>query len=399
MADQEIEGWPPQEGGPGRGGGDGGGGGFRRIQGGGHVHPVVRVAAAVFVAMAVFGAVMAFTGRMGVAMVEAEEVGVKVNYITGSSEVITEPGYKLYIPFVEEVYNFDKTFQQFTMEGDVYRTDNHVPLLDVRASDGSNFRIDNLTIIYEIISGEADVVLHDSGPGTGFKEEWIKAYARSVLRDEFGRYTAVQVADPTVYKQAPVEAADRLNEILESHGIRIVRINTPNPEFDREYERAIEERKEADQEVERLIAEAARLVQLRAQRLAAVDKEKEVEQQRLNGDLAKALLAAQERQILIQKEADVFATKRIAEGQAVLQELTNQARGLEAKYSKEAEGIESRAQALAERGEVVVREAIVDKLLSIDFTLVPYSRDPQPDRLEHSGARTVAEMSADQGGH
>ena len=73
------------------------------------------------------------------------------------------------------------------------------PILTVRASDGSNFRIDDLTILYEVIPGEAGKVLHDSGPGTGFKEEWIKAYARSILRDEFGRYTAVDVADPTVY--------------------------------------------------------------------------------------------------------------------------------------------------------------------------------------------------------
>ena len=38
-------------------------------------------------------------------------------------------------------------------------------------------------------------------------------------------------------------------------------------------------------------------------------------------------------------------------------------------------------------GRVVVREALVDKLLGVKFTLVPYSKDPAPQRLEHSGPR------------
>lgn len=330
---------------------------------------------------------MGFSGKLGVASISSEEIGVKVNYMTGSKLVIQRPGYALYIPFIEEVYTFDRTTQQFQMEGKRYKGPDHVPLLTVRASDGSNFRIDDLTILYEIIPGDAVSLINDSGPGTAFKEEWIKAFARSVLRDEFGRYTAVEVADPTTYKQAPTAASRRLNELLEPHGIRVVRINTPNPQFDPDYEKAIEDRKEFDQEVERLIAEADRLGQLRAQRLSAVEKEKEVERQELEGDLKKALLGAQERLISVQKEADVFATRRISEGEAEKQELLNQARGLEARFRKEAEGIESRAKALEERGAVVVREAIIQKLLDVTFTLVPYSRDPMPRRIEYQDAR------------
>ena len=382
MSKDEVEGWPPK--GP-------GGGRARILRGGMPAPPLVILAAGgVLALLLVGGALMAITGNLGIANIEAEEVGVVVNYVTGKEEVVSQPGYKLYLPFIEDVYTFDRTTQQFQMEGSRYVHDNHVPLLNVRASDGSNFRINDLTILYEILPGATVEVMHDSGTGTGFKEQWVKAFARSVLRDEFGRYTAVEVADPTVYKQAPAAAAQRLSELLEPHGLRVERINTPNPQFDREYEEAIEERKEADQEVERLIAEVERLEQLRAQRLASVDKEKEVEQQRLEGDLKQSLLRAQEEMISITKEADVYATERIGEGKATAAELTNEARGLEAKYTKEAEGILSRTEALAERGEVVVREALIKKLLSIDFTLIPYSRDPNPTRLEHADARDAA---------
>ena len=56
---------------------------------------------------------------------------------------------------------------------------------------------------------------------------------------------------------------------------------------------------------------------------------------------------------------------------------------MEAKYSKEAEGLASRAEALEKRGEVIVREALIEKLAGIRFNFVPYSRDPAPNRLEH----------------
>lgn len=386
MADQTIEGWPPQGGGGKRRG--------RKPDTGERPPLLVVLAGGISILIVLAALLMGFSGKLGVTSISAEEVGVKVNYMSGKSEVIAQPGYALYLPFVEEVFTFDRTTQQFLMEGTRVIGDDHVPLLTVRASDGSNFRINDLTILYELVPGDAAHVLEDSGPGTAFKEEWIKAFARSVLRDEFGRYTAVEVADPTTYKQAPVAATERLNDLLAEHGLRIVRINTPNPQFDPDYEKAIEDRKEFDQEVERLIAEAERLEQLRAQRLAAVAKEKEVEQQRLEGDLRKALLAAQEKKIAVLKEADVFATKRLAEGSAQREELLNQARGLEARYRKEAEGIVVRARALEQRGAVVVREALVEKLKSVRFTLVPYSRDPAPERLEHEGMRPSAGESA-----
>ena len=48
-----------------------------------------------------------------------------------------------------------------------------------------------------------------------------------------------------------------MNKILEPHGVSVVRIITPNPQFDDRYETAIEQRKEADQEVEELRAKLA----------------------------------------------------------------------------------------------------------------------------------------------
>lgn len=349
---------------------------------------IVTVAAVVFGVMLIVGLLMSVSGKLGVANIDAQEVAVKVNYLTGEEQVIKTPGFTIYLPFVEEVFTFDKRTQDFLMEGSKYIDANHVPKLTVRASDGSNFVINDLRIQYEIIPGDAGTVLDDSGRGDGYKQEWIKGYARSILRDEFGRYTAVEVADPTVYKQAPLAARERLNTLLGPHGIQITLIKTPNPHFDKEYEDAIEARKQADQEVQRLEAQVEQLEQEKQQRLAAVERQKGVEMQELRGELVRARRAAEADSIRIKLAADEYATKRSAQGEALRNELLAQARGLEARYRKEAEGIASKAQALEERGEVVVREAIINKLMDITFTLVPYSRDPAPRRLEHVDGRS-----------
>ena len=165
----------------------------------------------------------------------------------------------------------------------------------------------------------------------------------------------------------------------------MVRIITPNPKFDPQYELAIETRKEADQEVEELKARAEQLEQVREQRLAAVRKEKEVEQQELQGELIRALRSAERLAIELTRSADAYVIQRRGQADARKAELEFEAQGLAAKYTKEAEGIKARAEALEQRGSVVVREALIQKLAQIHFTLVPYSRDPMPQRLEHTG--------------
>ena len=323
------------------------------------------------------------TGRLGIISIADGQVGVLVSYMGGKKEVITDPGIRIYIPAVQEIFLFDKTSQEFRMQGERFLNENHVPKLTVRANDGSNFFFEELTILYQIIPGDAAKILEDSGSGDGFKMNWIKAYARSVLRDEFGRFSAVDAADPTQFKAATSASHIRLNELLSPHGLEVTKVITPKPKFDAKYERAIEDRKEADQEVERLRAREEQLVEEKKKSLAAVLKEKEIEKTSLVGDLRRELLSAEQESIRVSRGADAFAIERKLDGQGFLAERIAEARGLEAKYTKEAEGLASRVKALEDRGQVVVRETLIQKLGQITFTFLPYSRDPQPKRLEH----------------
>lgn len=331
------------------------------------------------------------TGRLGISTIADTEVGVLVNYMNGSKEVIDTPGIQIYMPGVQEIFLFDRTSQEFKMQGDYYVDHNHAPKLTVRANDGSNFYFEELTILFELIPGDAALLLEDSGAGDGFKTNWIKAYARSILRDEFGRYSAVEAADPTQYTTASAKSRERMNTLLAPHGLRVTQVITPKPKFDLKYERSIEERKEADQEVERLKAKEEQLVEERGRRLASVLKNKEIEMQSLIGELRKDLLESEQSAIRISGEANAFAIQTKLEGEGFLAQRVAEARGLEAKYVKEAEGLSSRAMALEERGEVIVREALIKKLGAIRFSFMPYSRDPSPKRLEHQ--QTAGDLS------
>lgn len=330
-------------------------------------------------------ALLVLTGRMGVRNIAPDQFAVKVNYLTGSRTAIVSPGYQFYAPLMHELYVLDKRPQNFVMAGNDFENFNLVPALTVRANDGSNFRFERLDIQYQVEPSSAVELLEKAGPGDGYKLEWVKTYARSILRDEFGRYSAEEIADPGTLQAAFASASGRLSEALAPYGLRVLAIPQQKPVFDEEYETAIEDRKVTDQDVERLVAMQDQLEREREQRLAAVERKKSIEMESLRGELDKERLEAERAATQTRKAADAFKIAQNAEGEAQKQQFLETARGLEQKYTKEAEGVTAQAEALASRGEVVVREALIEKLRGIRFTLVPYSRDPAPQRLEHSG--------------
>src|SRR3954464_6782552 len=72
--------------------------------------------------------------------IEAGQVAVRINNVTGSTEVITQPGLVVRLPFgIHDVYVMDVSPQTFHLRGAVNKSALEVRELDVRASDGSSF--------------------------------------------------------------------------------------------------------------------------------------------------------------------------------------------------------------------------------------------------------------------
>ena len=323
------------------------------------------------------------SGRAGIVEILDREVAVIVNYVTGTKEVVDRPGYRIFIPFVEQAFKFDKSPQKFRMAGDRDIDANNVRKLTVRAKDGSNFWFEELTIQYRLIPSSANIILDDSGTGSAFKQNWVRTFARSILRDEFGKYSSEEVADPTTYNTATDLGTDRLNEALRPHGVEIIRIITPKPQFEARYEEAIADRKVANQKVEELKEKAIQLVQERERRLAEIERDMATWYELLLGELEANRIEAEKDAVRVVKSADASKISELATGRAVEQQLIERARGLEEQARKEAEGLRARVDAVAARGEVLVREELARKFREIVFEIVPYRRDPAPIRIEH----------------
>ena len=333
--------------------------------------------------------VLVVTGKAGLKEIKDTEVALVYNYLTHSSEKIIDPGNKLFIPFIQEVFIFDQSPNKFYMKGDRDRDENTVKHLEVRANDGSKFLFEEMEIQYRILGSKVDILIHDSGTGNAFKLNWLRSYSRSILRDEFGRYSAAEIANATTYKRAKLEAKKRLQAAFEPHGIEIIQIVTPKPKFDLAYEKAIEDRKSANQEVEIQITMLEQLIQERERRLSNIKRDQAVLYEALLGELEAEKTRALTAQIKIEKSADAAKILSVSDGKAQENKLLQQARGLEEKYRKEAEGLKAQADALASQGEIIVRETLARKIREIEFSLVPYSKDSLPKRLEYEEIKKV----------
>src|SRR6187549_3293159 len=89
------------------------------------------------------------------ASIDAGQVGVRVNNLTGSTEVITQPGLVMRLPFgIHDVYILDVSPQTFHLRGATNKNALEVRELSVRAADGSTFAFNDTTVLFKAISSK-----------------------------------------------------------------------------------------------------------------------------------------------------------------------------------------------------------------------------------------------------
>ncbi|MBK7643875.1 MAG: hypothetical protein IPJ19_12655 [Planctomycetes bacterium] len=331
---------------------------------------------------ALFLAVRRWSGHSGLARIGDDQVGVVIDQWSGARELVTTPGYRAYLPWLQEVETLDRAPNTLVFAGNEPQDRARTPRLIVRARDGSTCWFENLTVLYGLRSERAPRVLDDAGSGQAWKSELVAFYARSILRDEFGRFGTLELAQVQYLRSAVRAAQERLDRALEPHGIEVLEISTPQPSFDKAYEDHIRRRKLNDQESARLSAALDGLAEERHQLEAAAQRVKEVEYQKLGDHLEHDLKAAHNDEVRMRAEAERYYLERVRAAEATGIEKQTAAAALRERYTREAADLEQQARDLERYGELGVRMALVDKLASIEFSLVPYSRDPAPQRIE-----------------
>jgi len=314
--------------------------------------------------------------------VEPGHAAVRVNNITGNIETITQPGLILRLPFgIHTVHIIDISPQTFHMRGDKNIDPLNVRELTVRAKDGSNFEFNDTTVLFKVVGSAGATVIRDAGLQHRYRM-WMSPYARSILRDEFGRETTIEVSDPTTFGQATERARARINELLTKHGIEVTSIVTPRPRFSNEYEELIEARNQTENELSVIDSNLERAETDRSRRLAEVDRDQNKVMQEKRAELETTLATAVAEQTQTRRQVDTYKIEQIASGQASLS--ASRQTAIELKGQLDAQYAAKKAEIDAFRAQPVERvmERLGERLRGVTIDIQPWANDSVPSRLQ-----------------
>ena len=235
-------------------------------------------------------------------------------------------------------------------------------------------------------------MIETHGRGDAYKIKAVLTHSREVLRDEFGRYSFLQVADPSTYSKATTISKGTLNSRLRPTGIEVTQILTPKPSFSDEVEHAIKARQTAEQAVLVLAKQRERLGKEKDRKTQEVKEERNAEFQTLVATLAAEQQQARNALVSVQREADKYAIGRLAEGKAIHAEKTTKAAANAEAAKERARGLAAQINAVGAAGPDVLNLEIARHVFPqlVNITAVPYSRSTTPLDIRSLPAATSA---------
>jgi regulator of protease activity HflC (stomatin/prohibitin superfamily) len=287
------------------------------------------------------------------------EVGVRTRKLalfepTGVEERVYAPGATyFFLPFINDWNVFDTKLQNLEMtysqsEGDRKSRDDLV----LKTIDGNDISLD-VIIAYRIDADKAPHILqYVARNDTALREKIVRTVARSKPRDIFGelKTEAFYVADSREVQA--VKAKEALQNILGPMGIIVEKVLTNDYRFNAEYTKAIEDKKVADQQVEKNKS---------AQHAATEEYKRKLEEAR--GEVNQMVADADGAYLKAKIEADVYQEQQQLLAQAI------RAEGL-----AEANGIQEMNNALAgDGGEAIVKLRIAEAMQGKRIILLPVS--------------------------
>lgn len=302
----------------------------------------------------------------------------------GVEEHVYAPGAVYFFPVVlNDWYVFDTRLQNIEMTFDPKRGDRlfRDDLL-FKTIDGNDISLD-VIISYRIDPQKAPFILqYVAGSDFELKDNVVRTVARSRPRDIFGELKTEEFYVSEKRDEKAERAKATLNELLNPYGVIVERVSTKDYRFNPAYQRAIEDKKVADQ-----VAEQNKS----ATKAAEEEYLKKLEDAK--GEVNKMVAEADGRFRQAQIEADAYYEKQ----QRI-------AAAIETEGVAEAKGITELNKALAgSGGEVMVKLKVAEALEGKKIVLLPVSGSGMDIKttninriLETYGLKTL--MQQDQAG-
>ena len=282
--------------------------------------------------------------------IKGDEVAVIINNITGKITTIDHAGAIVYYPFIQNLYILDKSEQSTPMASAnisaEYPQGNPVIL---KTRDGGDVSLD-LIIQYRLISKMADKVVQNTGIGDVYKDKWIRDYAKTICRYEFGELEIGEFPEAEKRRQKTVEASKELDRLLNQHGISMTSLNFIDYRYYREYAEKIQERRIADKEVQeqRSRGKAAKENQERV--VTEETKKLDVAVSRFRGQLYNMEINAKAEATKVKQEGIAYLLKAKLDADAEYERLKKEAEAILAVREAEAAGVLALRDALEGEG-------------------------------------------------
>ncbi len=201
------------------------------------------IAAVIFTAL-----LLVFVLTLGWVNVKPSEVAVEINKVAGKvSDVPRGVGYHFFNRWVTDMVIYKVAARAFpgdTAGNEESRKYN----LELKTNDGQNISVD-LTIIYSLVANEVPSLHQQIGPN--YEDQILLPQVRSEARIVIGGYNAEQIYQGNVRNEIQKGILDRLKATLKDYpAIRVHDALIRHFAFSPDFERAIEQKKLASQQVE-----------------------------------------------------------------------------------------------------------------------------------------------------
>jgi regulator of protease activity HflC (stomatin/prohibitin superfamily) len=287
------------------------------------------------------------------------EVGVRTRKFTLLSEKGVEnkvyaPGTTyIFLPFINDWHTFDTKLQNLEMVVEKGRGDRGArDDLLFKTIDGNDISLD-VIIAYRIDADQAPYILQNvAETNRSLRDKIVRTIARSKPRDIFGELTTEEFYVADKREMQSQRAKEILQEMLGPMGIVVEKVLTKDYRFNPEYQKAIEDKKVADQQVQKNRS---------AQHAALEEYKRKLEEAK--GEVNKMVADADGVYRKAKIEADVYYEKQQLLAEAI------KAEGI-----AEAKGIQEMNMALAGMGgEAYVKLRIAEALQGKRIMLLPVS--------------------------
>ena len=312
----------------------------------------------------------------GFAHVHENEVGVLSDNLKGELVLKERVGYHFFLPYLANFYVLDKTIQKLSLTWD--QGPGRRPGQDVKlkASDGSDVRLD-ITVNYKLIPSQAVEVIRRCGINMLLVEPLVESYARHACLDAFGRLSSEDIYDAAKRNEMAQAVQSQLNQELMPHGIEVIAVIPGEFRFYQEYEQMIREKKLADQQVEEQQAQARAALEDQERRMIEMRKKAETRMAAVEGENANRLIQAQTEHDKVRREAEGQSRFTQVAADTAFYSVKQQAEGRKATLLAEAGGMEEMRKAMeGAGGSAMVELEYAKHLNNTRFTGTAITRQP-----------------------